>query len=101
MINYAMRTIWGPSAAMERDLAKSKAHALLTKLEEMQFYKQPRAEIWRTAVHCRALAVIAEDWVAASNAAEIVNRYAPRKRYSLAERLAIHRKAKALLKRLR
>jgi hypothetical protein len=95
---YTTRLVWQRSAVMERELAQSKAHALLKKLEEMQFDRCSHSAIWRTAVIARAYALLAQDRVAAENALSIAGRYAPEK--SLAERRAIHRRAVAVLARL-
>jgi len=99
MSSYGARYIWGRSAEMERELARSRAWALLREIEEMEFCHRPRAVIWKAAVHAHALAVLAQDRVAASNAAAIVARMKPPK--TAAEQIAIHRKAIALLARSR
>jgi len=97
-MTYTTRLIWERSAGMERDLAQSKARALLEQVEWMEFSKQSRLEIWRAAVHARAYATLAQDQVLASNAAAIIERVRPPK--SVAERRAIHDKAVAVLARL-
>jgi hypothetical protein len=78
---------------MERATFQSKAHALLREIPEMEIRKQSRIEIWRAAVNARAYAVLADDKVLASNAAEYVARYAPHQKYSAEQRREIHRKA--------
>jgi hypothetical protein len=90
---YSTRLVWGRSDAMERELSQSKARALLRQLEEMQFCKQSGREIWRTAVYCRALAIVGNDPVTAQNAAEIAAQYTPRKTFTESERRQIHAKA--------
>jgi len=97
MTNYTTRLIWERSPEMERALAQSKASALLRQIEEMEFCKRPRSVIWRAAVHARAYAMIAQDRVLAMNAAEIIDRVRSPKRYSAAERRAIHDKALAMV----
>src|SRR5262245_28435476 len=96
---YTVRLIWGRSPEMERDLAQARARDLVEAARWMEFDHRPARDIWRTAVHACGLATIAQDRVLAQNAREIADRYAPRKRYSLTERRAIHRKALALLAR--
>ena len=98
MTAYTVRFVWGRSEGMERDLAESKASALLRQCEEMEFSRRPRAEIWKVAVRAHAFAVLAQDRVLASNAGEIVARVRPPK--SVAERRAIRDKAIAVLARL-
>jgi len=97
--SYTLRFVWERSPGMERDLAQSKAWALLRQIEEMQFDRRPRSLIWRTAVLARAYAVLARDNVLAANAGEIVARTRPPR--TAAERIAIHHKAIRVLARLK
>src|SRR5262245_49814356 len=99
--SYTTRTIWGRSPGMQRDLAAARARDLVEQARWMEFSHRPRAVIWRTAVHARGLATIAGDKVLAANAAAIIARVRPPKHYTASERIAIHRKALALLARKR
>ena len=96
---YTTRLIWPTKGRSQYDIesARSRAQNLQRRLQEMVMFKDAPSAIWRMAVHCRALAIVGDDRVTADNARAIADRFAPRKHYSRAERLAIHRRAQALL----
>jgi hypothetical protein len=99
---YATRLIWPTKGRTQYDIesARSRARNLQLRLEEMIMFKHAPLDIWRTAVQCRALAIVGDDRVTADNAREIADRFARPKRYSPAQRRAIHDKALAVLARL-
>jgi len=96
---YTTRLIWPTKGRTQYDIdsARSRARNILLRLEEMILFKHPPLAIWRLAIHCRGLALAGDDPVVAQNAREIADRFAPRKRHSLAQRIAIHRKAAAMV----
>src|SRR5262249_54872672 len=102
MSNYTTtRWVWPTTGSdYDRDSMRSRAHNLQRRLEVMITFRHPPLDIWRVAVHCVGLAVAGGDRTIANNARKIADRFAPRKRYSLAERRAIHDKAVAVLARL-
>src|SRR5262245_50665516 len=99
---YTTRLIWPTKGRSQYDIesARDRARSLQLRLQEMVMFKHAPLDIWRLAVHCKALAIVGDDWVTAQNAREIAERFAPRKRYSRAERRAILDKAVAVLARL-
>ena len=101
--SYTTRLIWPTKGRSQFDIedARSRARSLQLRLQEMIMFRDASpSDIRRLAIHCRGLALAGDDPVTADNARQIVNRFAPRKVYSAAQRAAIRDKAIAVLVRL-